>query len=189
MTNAALCDFLNDFLLDSFPPMPLILKNILKHGQQELLWGLCALVATGIGWLLVRKGAVPNGRAAVEQALRRATPADVESIAVYPLLPGRSRPFEVRGPAALRAVLPTLRPLRAVAIGPGFEPLLEATLVVRLRPALAEAAHLRSRAITFRLASSGQGEVVQLAQTNYFYHAAALGPRLWQLGDSLAARR
>ena len=164
-------------------------RSVLARYQQELLWVLCTLVATGIGWLLVAKGAVPNGRAEVEQALRRATPADVESIAVYPLLPGHSRPFEVRAPAALRSVLPSLQPLRAVAVGPGFEPLLEATLVVRLRPALAEAQHLRSRTITFRLASSGQGEVVQLAQTNYFYHAAALGRRLWQLGDSLAARR
>jgi hypothetical protein len=165
------------------------LKKTLARYQQDLLWVLCALVATGIGWLLVHKGAMPNGRAAVEQALRHATPADVESIAVYPLLPGQSRPFEVRAPAALRSVLPALRQLRAVAVTPGFEPLLEATLVVRLRPALAEAQHLRSRAITFRLASSGQGEVVQLAQTNYFYHAAALGQRIWQLGDSLTARR
>lgn len=164
------------------------LKNILKHGQQELLWVLCALVATGIGWLLVRKGAVPNSRAAVEQALRRATPADVESLAVYPLLPGQSRPFEVRG-AALHPLLPALQQLRAVPVTPGFEPLLEATLVVRLQPALAEAQHLRSRTITFRLASTAQGEVVQLAQTNVFYHAAALGQRIWRLRDSLAARR
>ena len=153
--------------------------------RHELLWVLSALLATGLGWLLVRKGAVPNGRAAVEQALRRATPADVESLTVYPLLPGQSRPFEVRGPA----LRPALRQLRAVPLAPGFEPLLEATLVLRLRPALAEAQHLRSRSITFRLASSGRGEVVQLAQTNYFYYAAVLGPRIWRLRDSLAARR
>jgi hypothetical protein len=163
-------------------------QNILNNIRHELLWVLGALLATGLGWLLVRKGAVPNGRAAVEQALRRATPADVESLTVYPLLPGQSRPFEVRGPA-LRPLLPALRQLRAVALAPGFEPLLEATLVLRLRPALAEAQHLRSRSITFRLASSGEGEVVQLAQTNYFYYAAVLGPRIWRLRDSLAARR
>jgi hypothetical protein len=160
----------------------------LSNIRQELLWVLCALLAAGLGWLLVRKGAVPNGRAAVERALRLATPADVESLTVFPLLPGQSRPFEVRGPA-LRSLLPALRPLRAVALTPGFEPLLEATLVLRLRPALAEAQHLRSRSVTFRLASSAQGEVMQLAQTNYFYHAGALAPRIWQLRDSLAARR
>jgi hypothetical protein len=168
--------------------MPATAKNLLLRYPHELLWVLSALLATGIGWLLVRKGAVPNSRAAVEQALRQATPADVESLTVYPLLPGQSRPFEVRGPA-LQPLLPALRQLRAVALAPGFEPLLEATLVLRLRPALAEAQHLRSRAITFRLASSARGEVMQLAQTNYFYYAAALSPRIWQLRDSLAARR
>lgn len=160
------------------------LKTTLKRGQQELLWVLCALVAAGIGWLLVRKGAVPNGRVAVEQALRHATLADVEDLTVYPLLAGQSRPFQVRGPA----LLPLLQRLRAVPVTPGFEPLLEATLVVRLRPALAEAQHLNSRTITFRLAASAQGEVVQLAQTNAFYQAADLGRRLEQLRDSLAAR-
>jgi hypothetical protein len=169
--------------------MPINLKNALKNGQQELLWVLCAIVATGIGWLLVRKGAVPNGHVAVEQALRRATPADVEDITVYPLLAGQSRPFQVRSPAALRALLPALQQLRAVPVTPGFEPLLDATLLVRLRPALAEAQHLHSRTITFRLATSAQGEVAQLAQTNYFYHAAALSRRIWQLRDSLAVRR
>lgn len=163
------------------------LKTTLKRGQQELLWVLCALVAAGIGWLLVRKGAVPNGRVAVEQALRHATLADVEDLTVYPLLAGQSRPFQVRGPA-LRPLLPLLQRLRAVPVTPGFEPLLEATLVVRLRPALAEAQHLNSRTITFRLAASAQGEVVQLAQTNAFYQAADLGRRLEQLRDSLAAR-
>jgi len=162
-------------------------KSPLVRYQQELLWLLCALLATGLGWLLVRKGAVPNGRVAVEQALRRATPADIEDLTVYPLL-GQSRPFQVRG-AALRPLVPALRQLRAVAVGPGFAPLLEATLVLRLRPALAEAQQLHSRVITFRLAASAQGEVMQLAQTNYFYPAAALSQRLWQLRDSLAPRR
>lgn len=169
--------------------MPINLRNTLKSSQQELLWVLCAIVATGIGWLLVRKGAVPNDRTAVEQALRHATPADIEDLTVYPLLAGESRPFQVRGPAALRTLLPALQQLCAVPVTPGFEPLLEATLVVRLRPALAEAQHLHSRSLTFRLASSAQGEVVQLAQTNTFYHAAALSQRLWQLRDSLAAAR
>jgi hypothetical protein len=169
--------------------MSLNLKSILKNGQQELLWVLCALVATGIGWLLVRKGAVPNGRVAVEQALRHATLADLEDLTVYPLLAGQGRPFQVRSPAALGTLLPALQQLRAVPVTPGFEPLLEATVVVRLRPALAEAQHLNSRSITFRLATAAQGEVAQLAQTNTFYQAAALSRRIWQLGDSLAARR
>ncbi len=164
------------------------LKSILRHGQQELLWVLCALVAAGIGWLLVRKGAVPNGRVAVEQALRHATLADVEDLTVYPLLGGDSRPFQVRGPA-LRPLLPLLQRLRAVPITPGFEPLLEATLVLRLRPGLAEAQHLNSRTVTFRLAASAQGEVVQLAQTNAFYQAADLGRRLGTLRDSLTTGR
>ena len=150
---------------------------------------LCAIVAAGIGWLLVRKGAIPNSRAAVEQALHHAKLADVESITVYPLLPGQSRPFQVSAPAVLRTLLPALQQLRAIPIAPAFEPLLEATLVVRLQPELAEAQHLHSRTITFRLASSATGEVAQLAQTNTFYQAAALSRRVWQLRDSLAIRR
>lgn len=149
---------------------------------------LCAVVATGIGWLLVRKGATPNGHIAVEQALRHAQLSDVESITVYPLLAGQSRPFQVRAPGVLRTLLPALRQLRPVAMAPAFEPLLEATLEVRLQPELAAAQHLHSRTIMFRLASSADGEVAQLAQTNYFYHAAALGQRIWQLRDSLAVR-
>jgi hypothetical protein len=162
---------------------------VIKRNYSEILWVLCALVATGIGWLLVRKGATPNGRVAVEQALHQATLADVESITVYPLLPGQSRPFQVRAPAALRTLLPALQHLRAITIAPAFEPLLEATLVVRLRPELAASHHLHTRTITFRLATSADGEVAQLAQTNYFYQAAALSQRVWQLRDSLATRR
>jgi len=165
------------------------LKTALARFYPELLLLACGLLATGIGWLLVRHGTTPNGRAAVEQALRHATPADVESLAVYPLQPGQSRPFEVRAPAALRALLPALQQLRPVALAPGFEPLLEATLMVRLRPALATAQHLHSRTIIFRLAASAEGEVAQLAQTNYFYHSTALSQRIWRLRDSLAAAR
>ncbi len=150
---------------------------------------LCAVVATGIGWLLVRKGATPNGRAAVEQTLRLARPTDLESITVYPLLPGQGRPFQVRAPGLLRTLLPALQQLRALPLaGPTFQPLLAATLVVRLQPALATAQQLHSRTITFRLASSSEGEVAQLAQTNCFYRSAALSRRVWQLRDSLAAR-
>ena len=162
---------------------------MLKRGYPEILLVLCGVVATGIGWLLVRNGAAPNSRVAVEQALRRAQLTDIESITVYPLQPGQSRPFEVRAPAALRSLLPALQQLQPVALAPAFEPLLEATLLVRLQPGLATAQHLHSRTITFRLAASAEGEVAQLAQTNYFYHSAALSQRIWQLRDSLAARR
>ncbi|MDO7887067.1 hypothetical protein [Hymenobacter cheonanensis] len=162
---------------------------MLKRGYPELLVVLCGVVAAGIGWLLVRNGVAPNDRVAVERALRQAKPADIESIAVFPLQPGQSRPFEVRAPAALRPLLPALQQLRPVGLGPAFEPLLEATLQVRLRSALATAQHLHSRTITFRLATSAEGEVAQLAQTNYFYHSAALSQHIWQLRDSLAARR
>ena len=159
----------------------------------DVLWVACVVVATAIGWLLVRKGAVPNERAAVENALRQVQPADLESITVYPLVGGQGpapgRPFQVRAPAQLRTLLPALKQLRPISgASPAFEPLLEATLVVRLLARPAEAWHLHSRNLIFRLASSNQGEVAQLPQTNFFYQAAALSQRLGQLRDSLARR-
>lgn len=164
-----------------------------KLVNPDLLWVLCVVVSAAIGWLLVRKGAVPNERAAVENALRHATPADLESITLYPLVGGAgsapARPFQVRAPAQLRTLLPALRQLRPVVAATGaFQPLLEATLVVRLLAPPAEAWHLHSRNLIFRLASSNQGAVAQLARTNYFYQAAALSQRLGQLRDSLARR-
>jgi hypothetical protein len=151
------------------------------------------VVAAAIGWLLVRRGATPNGRAAVEQALRQAKPADVESITVYPLVPGQgpgaTRPFQVREPAQLRQLLPALQQMRLVtSAGSTFQPLLEATMVVRLAAQPAEAWQLHSRNIVFRLATSSEGEVAQLAQTNYFYQSAALSRQLGRLRDSLAHR-
>ena len=162
-----------------------------KFSSPEVLWLVCALVAAGLGWLLVRQGAAPNERLAVESALRQVRLADLESITVYPLVPGAgpggTRPFQVRAPAQLRTLLPALKQLRALAIADqAFQPLLEATLVVRLVPGLASTWHLHSRNITFRLALSNQGQVAQLAQTNYFYQAAALSQRVGQLRDSLA---
>ncbi|MVN77127.1 hypothetical protein GO988_12395 [Hymenobacter sp. HMF4947] len=159
----------------------------------DVLWVGCVVVATAIGWLLVRKGAVPNERAAVEKALRQATPADLESITLYPLVGSEggapARPFQARAPAQLRTLLPALQQLRPIAAATSaFQPLLEATLVVRLLAPPAEAWHLHSRNLIFRLASSNQGEVAQLARTNYFYQAAALNQRLRQLRDSLARR-
>jgi hypothetical protein len=164
--------------------------HVKKGISPELLWLVCAVVAAGIGWLLVRRGATPNGHVAVEQALRHAQPADLESLTVYPLLPGQggapARPFQVREPAQLRALLPALQQLRPVAAaGPAFQPLLEATLVVRLA---ARPAELQSRNIVFRLAASTEGEVVQLAQTNYFYGADSLSRQLGRLRASLAHR-
>ncbi len=159
----------------------------------DLLWVLVAVVATGLGWLLVRKAAIPDGRVAVENALRHATPADIESLTVYPLVAGQgpqaARPFQVRTPGQLRALLPVLQQLRRLKVDTAtFQPLLEATLVVRLAAAPAEAWHLHNRSFVFRLAASGEGEVVQLAQTNYFYQATALSQQLTQLRDSLARR-
>jgi hypothetical protein len=159
----------------------------------DVLWLAAVGVATTIGWLLVRQGAVPNERAAVENALRHATPADLESITLYPLVGGTgaapARPFQVRAPAQLRSLLPALQQLRPIGVAsPTFQPLLDATLVVRLLGPPAAAWHLHSRTLIFRLASSDQGAVAQLARTNYFYRAAALSQRLGQLRDSLARR-
>ena len=158
----------------------------------EILWIACALVAAGIGWLLVRKGATPNSPAAVEAALRQAHPTDLESVTVYPLVPGQqaaTRPFQVRAPAQLRQLLPALQQLRPIKVAEGtFQPLLEATVVVRLTAPVADAAHLHSRDLSFRLASSDLGAVAQLAQTNNFYQAAALSQRIAQLRDSVARR-
>ena len=155
----------------------------------ELLWVLALVVAAGLGWLVLHHGATRDGHRAVEAALHQATPADLESITVYPLGPGPTRPFQVRNPAQLGWLLAALQPLRPLAATePGFQPLLEATVVVRLRAAPAAAAHLHSRSISLRLVSAAQGELAQLAQTNYFYQAAAFNQRLGQLRDSLAHR-
>ena len=92
-------------------------------------------------------------------------------------------------PDLLRPLVPALRQLRPIANATStFRPLLEATLVVRLAAAPAEAWQLHSRNLIFRLATSAQGEVAQLAQTNDFYYAAALGQRLRLLRDSVAHR-
>ncbi|RZK61096.1 MAG: hypothetical protein EOO59_05925 [Hymenobacter sp.] len=155
----------------------------------ELLWVLALLVAAGLGWLVLHNGATRDGHLAVEAALRRAAPADLESITVYPLGPGPTRPFQVQNLAQLSQLLVALQPLRPLAVAEsGFQPLLEATVVVRLRAAPAAAGHLHSRSISLRLVSAPQGELAQLAQTNYFYRAAAFSQRLAQLRDSLARR-
>ena len=159
----------------------------------DLLWLLGAVLAGSLGWLLVHRQAAPDSRAAIEAALRQARPADVESLTVYPLLagpgPGAARPFQVRAPGQLRALLPALRQLRPVPVDSAtFQPLLEATLVLRLAAHSAAAGHLHNPNVVFRLATSGAGEVMQLAQTNSFYQASALSRQLAQLRDSLARR-
>jgi hypothetical protein len=158
----------------------------------ELLWIVCVVVAAGLGWLLVRRGATPNGKVAVEKVLREMKLADVESVTVYPLMagPGPARPFQVRRVSQLRQLVPALRQLRPVAASTSdaFQPLLEATVVVRLAAAPAEAWQLHSRNLIFRLAISAQGEVAQLAQTTTYYYAAALSQRLQLLRDSLPSR-
>ena len=154
-----------------------------------MLWVAGTVAAGLVGWALVHHGAVPNERAAVELALQQVRLADLESITVYPLLPGPgaqpARPYQVHTPAQLRAVLPALRQLRSLPLPTGPPPLLDATLEVRLAAAPAAAWHLHSRAITFRLAMVPTGEVAQLAQTNTFYEATALHRALAQLRDSL----
>lgn len=162
----------------------------IKGFYPELLWVACVVVAAGLGWLLVRRGATPNGRAAVEQVLREMKPADVESLTVYPLGAGAgpARPFQVRQARQLRLLVPALRQLRPMAASTSdtLWSLLEATVVVRLAAAPAEAWQLHSRSLTFRLATSTGGEVAQLAQTNHFYYATALSQQLQLLRDSLA---
>jgi len=156
----------------------------------DLLWVGGTVAAGLVGWGLVHRGAVPNERAAVEQALQHAQPADLESVTVYPLLPGpgaqSARPYQLHAPAQLRAVLPALRQLRPLTLAPGAPPLLDATVEVRLAAAPAAAWHLHSRAIIFRLATAPAGEVAQLAQTNTFYQATALHRVLARVRDSLA---
>ena len=158
----------------------------------DLMWVGGTLAAGLLGWALVHRGAVPNERAAVEDALHHVRLADLERITVYPLLPAAgersARPYQLHAPAQLRAVLPALRQLRPLALPPGPPPLLDATVEVRLAAAPAAAWHLHSRAIIFRLATAPAGEVAQLAQTNTFYQAVALHRVLAHLRDSLIHR-
>jgi hypothetical protein len=127
----------------------------IKGFYPELLWIACVVVAAGLGWLLVRRGATPNGRVAVEQVLREVKLADVESLTVYPLVAGAgpARPFQVRQASQLRRLVPALRQLRPMAASTSdtLRSLLEATLVVRLAAAPAEAWQLHSRNLVFRL--------------------------------------
>jgi hypothetical protein len=158
----------------------------------DLMWVGGTLAAGLLGWALVRHGAVPNERAAVELALQHATLADLESITVYPLLPAAgeraARPYQLHTPAQLHAALPALRQLRPVALATGAPPMLDATVEVRLAAAPATTWHLHSRAIILRLATAPAGEVAQLAQTNTFYQAAALHRVLAHVRDSLIHR-
>jgi len=158
----------------------------------DMMWVGGTLAAGLLGWALVRHGAVPNERAAVELALHHATLADLESITVYPLLPAAgeraARPYQLHTPAQLQAALPALRQLRPLALPTGPPPLLDATVEVRLAAAPAATWHLHSRAIIFRLALAPAGEVAQLAQTNTFYRAAALQRVLAHVRDSLTHR-
>ena len=64
----------------------------------DLMWVGGTVAAGLLGWALVRHGAVPNERAAVELALRHIALADLERITVYPLLPAAGERAEAGRP-------------------------------------------------------------------------------------------
>ena len=153
------------------------------------------LLATGLllalVWWLSSRAATPDAYPAVAGALRQARPADVESITCYPLLPDRrgrpARPFQLRTAAAVAPLLRALQQLQPVIVDQDhFSPLLEATVMVRLRPALATAWHLHSRDIIWRLATAAEGEVALRAYSPVVCKSTVLNRRVRQLRDSLA---
>ncbi|NML64985.1 hypothetical protein HHL22_07175 [Hymenobacter sp. RP-2-7] len=157
----------------------------------DVLKLLPAVLVAGAIWLWVRQAATPDAYPAVAAALRQARPADLQSITVYPLLPGPLggdvRPFQLRTMAALAPLLRALQQLRPVAISQAApQPLLEATVVVRLQPALAAAWHLHSRDIIWRLATVGAQPVALRAHSSVVCQSAALSRQVRHLRDSLA---
>lgn len=153
---------------------------------------LPAVLVAALLWGLLRRAATPDPPAAVLGALHQATPAQLTSITVYPLLPGRRgeapRPFQLRGPAAVRPLLPGLRQLRILAVDTAtFRPLLEATVVIRLTADLADAWHLRGRDVVLRLAATPTQQVALRAQSRVVYASPTLSRRVQQVRDSLAA--
>lgn|GEM_PF-1330424 len=154
---------------------------------------LAAVLAAAGLWLLARRSATPDGYAAVAGALHQARPADVESITLYPLLPdgqGRpARPFQLRGAVAIGPLLGAMQQLQPLPVAAdALRPLVEATVVVRLRPALAAAWQLHSRAVIWRLATAAQGEVALRAYSPVVCQSTALNQRVRYLCDSLARR-
>lgn len=163
-----------------------------KRYYLEALGLLPAVLVAGAIWLWARRAATPDAYPAVAGALGQAQPADVQSITVYPLQPGPlggdARPFQLRTAAAVAPLLRGLRQLRPVAPSrPAPGPLLEATVVVRLRPALAAAWHLHSRDVILRLATLGGREVALRAHSPVVCQSTALNQQVRHLRDSLAA--
>jgi hypothetical protein len=167
-------------------------RAVKKTTYLPVLKLLVAVLAVGGIWLLARRGAAPDSYAAVAGALRQAQPADVEYITLYPLLPDRqgraARPFQLRTAAAIGPVLAGLQQLRPIEVNKqNFNPLIEATLMVRLTPALAAARQLHSRNIIFRLAIAAQGDVALRAYSEVVCQSTALSQRVRHLRDSLAS--
>lgn len=165
----------------------------MKESTYALLLLAAGLVASLI-WLLTSRAATPDAYPAVAGALRQARPADVESITCYPLLPDRrgrpARPFQLRTAAAVAPLLRALRQLRPIIVNKQtFDPLVETTVMVRLRPALAAAWHLHSRDIIWRLATAAEGEVALRAYSPVVCQSPALNQRVRQLRDSVAAAK
>ena len=153
---------------------------------------LAVVLATGGLWLLARRSAAPDPYAAVAGALRQARPADVEYIALYPLLPARqggaARPFQLRAPAAIGPLLLGLQQLRPIGVDKRtFSPLMETTLMVRLTPALAAVWRLHSRDVIFRLATTAEGSVALRAYSDVVCQSTALNQRVQHVCDSLAS--
>ena len=151
---------------------------------------LAGLIGLGL-WLFTRRAATPDSYAAVAGALRQARPADVAYITLYPLLPdqlGRpARPFQLRTAAAIGPLLDDFRQIKPLIVNnQTFNPLIQATVMVRLRPELATAWHLHSRDVIWRLATAGGTEVALRAYSPVVCQSPALNQRVRHLCDSLA---
>ena len=165
----------------------------MKKSTSALLL-LATALAVGLLWLLTSRAATPDAYPAVAGALRQARPADVESITCYPLLPDRrgrpARPFQLRTAATIAPLLRALRQLRPVTVNKqAFSPLVETTVMVRLRPALADAWHLHSGTIIWRLALAAEGDVALRAFSPVVCQSPALNRQVRQLRDSVDAKR
>ncbi|AMR26650.1 hypothetical protein A0257_05710 [Hymenobacter psoromatis] len=153
---------------------------------------MATALLVGLIWLFTSWAATPDAYPDVAGALRQARPADVESITCYPLLPDRrgrpARPFQLRTAAAIAPLLRALRQMRPVIVDKQtFNPLIETTVMVRLRPELASAWHLHSRAIIWRLALAAEGDVALRAYSSVVCQSTALNRRVRQLRDSVDA--
>ena len=165
---------------------------MMKEKTYALLVLATALVV-GLAWWLTSRAATPDAYPDVAGALGQARPADVESITCYPLLPDRrgrpARPFQLRTAAAIAPLLRALRQLRPVIVDKqAFNPLIETTVMVRLRPALAAAWHLHSRDIIWRLALAAEGDVALRAYSQVVCQSTALNQQVRQLRDSVDAQ-